>query len=163
MKEVYLTVAGRIRRELDALRAVTERTLAIWEEAQPVEEGDYHVDAVALNLHRFYAGLERILEVIATRVDQTVPTGGNWHQELLDQMSTDVSTVRPAVLSEDTRQKLDAFRGFRHVVRNVYTHDFDPEQMRLLIARLPATMDCIARDLSAFADRLEDIAGGEEV
>lgn len=159
MKEAYLTVAGRIRRELNELYAVMERTLAIWGEAKPVEEGDYHIDAVALNLHGFYAGLERILEIIATRVDQTVPAGGNWHQELLDQMSTDVPRVRPAVLSEATRKKLDAFRGFRHVVRNVYTHDFDPQQIGLLVERLPGTMDRVAEDLYAFANQLEDIAG----
>ena len=44
------------------------------------------------------------------------------------------------------------------MVRNVYTYDFDPEQMRLLVTRLLDTMNRVARDLSAFADRLEDIA-----
>ena len=62
------------------------------------------------------------------------------------------------VLAGRIRRELDVFRGSRHVVRNVYAHDFDPEQMRLLVTRLPDTMDRVARDLSAFADRLEDIA-----
>ena len=59
MKETYLTVAGRIRRELSALDEVTERIAEVWEQG----EGERHrVDAVALNLHGFYAGLERIAQ-----------------------------------------------------------------------------------------------------
>jgi len=57
--ETYLTVAGRIRREIGELERVVARVVRIWE-AHPSEEG-YHVDAVALNLHGFYAGLERII------------------------------------------------------------------------------------------------------
>ena len=75
MTESYLAVAGRIRRELEHVEAVSERAQSIWAEVNPNEEDDYRVDAVALNLHGFYAGLERIFETIARRVDQTVPDG----------------------------------------------------------------------------------------
>ena len=100
MTESYVTVAGRIRREVDRVETVVDRAQAIWMEAEPVEEQDYHVDAVALNLHGFYAGLERIFKTIATRIDQSMPEGGNWHQELLEQMNTELPGVRPAVLSD---------------------------------------------------------------
>lgn len=136
MTEAYLAVAGRIRRELEQVEAVAERTQSIWQDADPDAE-DYRVDAVALNLHGLYAGLERIFETIATRVDRTVPDGQHWHQELLDQMNTELSGVRPAVLSNPTRKKLDRYRGFRHVVRNVYAFEFDPEQIDLLVRHLP--------------------------
>jgi hypothetical protein len=118
MKSTYLAVAGRIRRELEQLEAVARRALDIWNDG-PHEAGDYRLDAAALNLHGFYAGLKRIFEVIATRIDHTVPDGPHWHQELLDQTETAVPTTRPAVLASDTRTQLEAFRGFRHVVRNV--------------------------------------------
>lgn len=125
MKQTYLAVAGRIRRELDDLHDLVERVDRIWAE-RTTAATDYHVDAVALNLHGFYAGLERVFEVIATRVDQTEPTGAHWHQELLEQMTTEIPSVRPAVLSSSVRRRLDRYRGFRHVVRNVYTMDRDP-------------------------------------
>jgi hypothetical protein len=48
------------------------------------------------------------------------------------------------------------------VVRNVYTFDFDPEQMALLIRRLPDARGRVHNDLSAFADTLERIAGDDE-
>jgi hypothetical protein len=47
------------------------------------------------------------------------------------------------------RRELDAVCGFRHVVRDVHTHDVDPEQMRLLVARLPDTMDRVTRDIDS--------------
>lgn len=157
MKETYLAVAGRIRRELDELHRIVERVARIWKEGGQAASG-YHVDAVALNLHGCYAGIERIFEVIASRVDQTVPTGPQWHQELLEQMNTDIPSVRPAVLSSAARRKLDRYRGFRHVVRNVYTMDLDPQQIELLVSNLPSTMDQVTRELLAFAETLERIA-----
>jgi hypothetical protein len=77
-------------------------------------------------------------------------------------METAVPTIRPAVLASTTRTQLEAFRGFRHVVRNVYTFDFDPEQMALLIRRLPDVRERVHDDLSAFADTLERIAEDDE-
>ena len=71
--------------------------------------------------------LEWIFKAIATRVDQTVPEGGIWHQELLKQMIAELSSVRPPVLSDEAWKKLDRYRGFRHVVRNVHAFELDPE------------------------------------
>jgi len=162
MTESYVAVAGRIRRELDRVETVVDRAQAIWADADLEERPDYHVDAVALNLHGFYAGLERIFRTIATRVDQSKPEGGNWHQELLEQMNTELPGVRPAVLSDASHKKLDRYRGFRHVVRNVYTFDFDPEQIGLLMKRLPETVEHVHDDLQAFADTLEQMARRDE-
>jgi len=41
------------------------------------------LDGVALNLHSFYSGIERIFELIAANVDDIRPVGENWHQTLL--------------------------------------------------------------------------------
>lgn len=99
---------------------------------------------------------------LATRVDRTVPEGHHWHQDLLDQMNTELSGVRPAVLSDQTREKLDRYRGFRHVVRNVYAFEFDPEQIGLLMKRLPEAKERVFGDLRSFADLLEQMARPDE-
>ncbi len=44
------------------------------------------VTAVASVLHSFYNGLENIFLSIAKGLDQQVPTGSQWHQDLLVQM-----------------------------------------------------------------------------
>ncbi len=116
---------------------------------------DLYVDGVALNLHSMYAGLERLFELIATTLDGVVPEGANWHRLLLDQMVAGWPGVRPAVISMAVRQQLDRYRGFRHIVRNVYAYRFDPAQMADLVADAPAVLAQIEEDLTAFADFLE--------
>jgi hypothetical protein len=157
MKETYLAVAGRISSEVQELNRVVKRTQAIWQEATGDEE-DYHVEAAALTLHSFYAGLERVLEVIADGVDRTKPAGPNWHQELLHQMASEIPAIRPAVLTPETRDVLDRFRGFRHVVRNIYSFRLDPGQIEVLIKQLPRTWDRTSQELLSFADLLQELA-----
>lgn len=65
------------------------------------EESAY-LDSVALNLHGFYAGLERLFELIVRRVDGALPDGETWHRDLLQRMTQDIVEIRPAVLSQDT-------------------------------------------------------------
>lgn len=162
MKESYLAVAGRIRRELGQIESVVDRAQDIWDDVDLDRPADHRIDAVALNLHGFYAGLERIFKMIADRIDQTVPEGGSWHQELLEQMNAELKGVRPPALSDEARKKLDRYRGFRHVVRNVYAFEFDPEQIDLLMQRLPGTADLVFKDLRTFADTLDRMASSEE-
>lgn len=157
MNGIYRTIAGRIRAESQELARVVERTDRIWQQALTSSD-DYYVDATALNLHGFYAGLERLLEIIADGVDQAKPGGAHWHDELLRQMAAEIPGVRPPVLSQETRDRLDRYRGFRHVVRNVYTYNLDPEQIGVLVKQLAPTMARVAQELTAFADFLEQVA-----
>lgn len=116
---------------------------------------DFYLDSVALNLHGFYAGLERLFELIATVIDGTLPRNANWHQVLLQQMAAEVPHVRPAVISEGTRDALDEYRGFRHIVRHVYTFKFDPIKVQRLVKEAPAVFVQARAELLAFADFLE--------
>ncbi|HIC88970.1 MAG TPA: hypothetical protein EYP04_06170, partial [Anaerolineae bacterium] len=126
-----LILAGRIRQELGELARVIERAEASWHHFQTTGD-DLYLDGVALNLHGFYTGLERVFELIASEIDLGKPAGSSWHQELLRQMSAEVPRVRPAVISPQTRDRLDEYRGFRHVVRNVYTYNLDTERIQRL-------------------------------
>ncbi|MBB4069533.1 hypothetical protein GGQ02_002519 [Salinibacter ruber] len=112
MTESYLAVAGRIRREVEQIEDVVDRAQAIWADVDPNRPVDHRIDAVALNLHGFYAGLERVFKIVAERIDQTVPEGGSWHQELLEQMNTELNGVRPSVLSDDARKNWTGIGGF---------------------------------------------------
>jgi hypothetical protein len=113
------------------------------------------LDSVALNLHGFYAGLERLFEVIVTAIDGAMPQGANWHQVLLQQMCTEAPSVRPAVISEGTRDALEEYRGFRHIVRHVYTFKFDPAKVQPLVEHIQAVFLQVRAELLAFAEFLE--------
>jgi len=67
MIERYLILSARIKQELISLEKVVERAKRAMEaiENNPNNE-DLFLDSVALNLHDFYTGLERVLSQIAT-------------------------------------------------------------------------------------------------
>lgn len=155
----YLTVAEVIRRELEALGKVADRVAGAWTDAAG-SPGGYNVDAAALNLHGFYAGLERVFLTVAERIDESLPTGSAWHQELLRQMTIALPDVRPPVVSERLAQELDRYRGFRHVVRNVYAYVLDRRRVGELVEDLPATLSILRAELNDFADLLEQVARG---
>jgi hypothetical protein len=159
VNERLLQIAFRIRAEIEELSRVLERAQEGGRRALQTLD-DFYWDSVALNLHGFYAGLERLFEIIAAGIDGNVPQGANWHQALLEQMATEMPSVRPAVISVTTQQALDEYRGFRHVVRNVYTFRFDPVRVQHLIQNVPEVFLQIRAELLAFADSLEQYATG---
>ena len=154
MTEQALALAARIRDEWDELERVLLRVEEGWRRAQR-EADDYYLDGVALNLHSLYGGLERLWELIATRVDAHLPQGEHWHQTLLAQMADEVPAVRPAVISEATQARLDDYRGFRHVVRDVYTFQFDPNRVGRLAVNARPVFEGARSELLAFAEFLE--------
>ena len=113
------------------------------------------MDGAALNLHSFYSGLEKIFRLIAIHVDDILPKGENWHQILLKQMTEELSDIRPAVISDSVQQNLDEYRGFRHIVRNVYTYKFDSTKIEKLISSARPLFAQLEAELLAFADFLE--------
>ena len=153
----YRSVAARIRQEVPELDRVAHRASRAWSSASR-DPDDLFIDAAALNIHGFYVGLERIFTLVAQRIDASLPGGPNWHQDLLRQMTAEIPGVRAAVLSPDLFPELDRYRGFRHVVRNVYAYVLDPRLVAVLVDDLPETRDRVRVQLEAFADALEAIA-----
>ena len=51
---------------------------------------------------------------------------------------------------------LEDYRGFRHVVRNVYTYHLSPEKLEKLIVKIDIVMKKLSAELSFFADLLKE-------
>lgn len=99
--------------------------------------------------------MERIFEKLASTIDGAVPSAANWHRELLTQMQTEIPSVRPAVISERLKEALEDYRGFRHVVRNVYTYHLNPEKLKLLVDNLESTLKMATEELTEFSEVLK--------
>lgn len=152
MSEELTGIARRIRREISELDKIREHALRRWEKASKDED---YLGSVGFDLQSFYQGVERVFETIAKSIDRSLPTGDKWHKMLLEQMGNEISGIRPAVISMETRQALDDFRMFRHLAHNIYTFNLDPRRIKSLIEKLPGTMGLIGQDLSLFADFLD--------
>ena len=158
MNLIYTELAERIRGAAQDLDRVVQRAAMAWAQASRMSDADAYLDSAALNLHGFYSGLERVFELIVRHVDRTALSGETWHRNLLNQVSQDLVDIRPAVISSDSALALDAFRRFRHLVRNVYTMNLVPERMSGLMTTLPDLWPALRAELLAFADFLEVLA-----
>ena len=148
-------LASRILNEISSLGMVAVRVESAWK-AAAANNDELYFDSVALNIHSFYSGLERLFEKISSAIDGSMPKGANWHQELLNQMTLEIPNVRPAVISEKTRKQLDTYRGFRHVVRNVYTYHISPDKMEPLAKGIRLVFKQVEKELTAFSRFIEN-------
>lgn len=147
-------LAGFIRSELPDLARAVDRAITLHTKA--VRRGDLdYLDGVALNLHGFYMGVEEIFSRIARDLDESLPDGAQWHLTLLSQMTWPVSEIRPPVISQETRLCLDEYRGFRHVVRNIYTFNLVPSKIGKVVNDLPGCHQSLIADLGIFCGFLE--------
>jgi len=159
--ERYQRLATRLRQELEAVERVVARARrAILLTREDPANQDLYLDSAALNLHDFYTGLERAFQQIAATLEGEMPGGRDWHRQLLDQMAEERPSVRPAVLSLETSQMLEEYLRFRHVVRNIYAFEFDPDRLGRLVQNLDALFPRVRSELQNFADFLEQLATG---
>ena len=142
MSEELTGIARRIRREISELDKIREHALRRWQKASKDED---YLGSVGFDLQSFYQGVERVFETIAKSIDRSLPVGDKWHKMLLEQMGNEVSGIRPAVISMETRRALDDFRMFRHLAHNIYTFNLDPRRIKSLIEKLPGTMGLIGQ------------------
>jgi len=149
-------LAGRIRVYLDELDRVINRIIMLSSKAVKSDDDGYW-DGVALNLHGYYSGVERIFEDVARTIDGTLPSGSDWHFGLLIQMSGETTNQRPPVISNKLRTSLDEYRGFRHVVRNVYAFNFRPARLKELVDNLSGCHSMLQRELSDFCKFLNSL------
>lgn len=156
MSAKSISLAARIQASLLDVERVVDRAQFLLMQAK-THDDDGYLDGVALNLHGFYAGVERIFEDIARTMEGAVPQGPEWHRGLLLQMATKVNSIRPAAISPCTRSCLDEYRGFRHIVRNVYTFNLRPTRLRELTEDLRPCYEATVHDLTNFVAFLEEL------
>lgn len=158
MNPEYLVLAQRIQQDLNDIKLIVSRAeRAIKAMQDDPQNQDLFVDAAALNLHDFYAGVERIFEQIVKVIDGSVPSGREWHRDLLHQIALDLPQIRPAVISEGTMQQLDEFLRFRHVVRHIYAFELDGVRVERLVDEMRSTFFQVQNELSAFVKFLNQV------
>lgn len=164
MMAQYVTLAQRIRQEIEDLERVVTAAQRHWQGFQTeANDPDAYLNSVALNLHSFYTGLERVFELVAGELDGgTLGRDEAWHVNLLRQMTLELPGVRPAVLRQETASELDEYRRFRHLIRNIYTTALDPKRMIHLVDNLSQAWLQIRQELDMFATFLTDLSRADE-
>ena len=156
MNKKAAVIAGRLNSELTELNRVADRILKEWERAKTSGD-EYYIDAVAFNINSFYTGLERIFQKIASGIDESMPSGSSLHYELLLQMASEIPGVRPPVISEEIKNILEDYLGFRHIVRNIYSYKINPEKIEVLVKKLPDALTKINNEIKALSIYLQNL------
>ena len=155
MNRKNLTLLSRIEKEIKDLEKLIDKISSAWERVKETDD-PFFIDSVALNLHGFYSALERIFLTIAKEIDGYVPKGHSWHYELLLQMNTPINKIRPAILSSESCKNLDEYRGFRHIVRNVYSFNLSRSRIEPLVIELPSLFEKIKGELFDLTRLMEE-------
>lgn len=152
----YSVLIGYITQELTELESLVKSNQRLLEKIKQTNDEDY-LGTIALNLHSFYSGVERIFKQIAQIIDQSIPDQADWHRQLLRQMTASIPNVRPAVISQTTRTTLDDYCSFRHVVRNIYTINLKGDRVQQLAQQLIECYDLLKKDLENFINIISDL------
>lgn len=156
-----LDVAADIESELIKLEKLSNEVEAVRQAlSEDVANAEWLRESLALKLHNFYTGCERIFQIIATEMNGGLPAGNDWHLRLLDRMSQKRDR-RIAVIQPDTARRLKAFLGFRHVVRHIYGSDIDPIRLTQLAEEYTSAHESFVEDARHFIQWLRELAEEE--
>lgn len=159
-REEVLSLAGHIDYILEALRAIVEEAGRKARDFSCSSPTAFDLRGIGSLLHDFYTAVEDVFEVIAGRVNGSIPEGDTWHKELLLKMAIPIPDLRPAVISQDLRWHLDEYLRFRHVFRNVYGHLLDWKRIRPLLEGVETVHGQFQEEIDRFRAFLLELARG---
>lgn len=154
-----LIIIEKIKNEIESIEKIVSRVEKGFKCAKEnIKDADFYLDSVAFNLHGFYSGIEEIFEIIANGIDNELPSGNRWHKDLLDQVSIEITGIRPIIISGNTKKQLIEFLAFRHLIRDIYTFEIKPEKLGKLVEMLSQTFENFKKDVNEFLIFLEKIS-----
>ena len=155
----FLLLKADIDRELKQLGTLVgecrEVVHDLGDEPSPLE-----VRGTGSILHDLYSGIERILERIATELDGEVPSGRDWHAQLLARMSQAVEKVRPCVLAPETADLLRPYLRFRHLFRHSYGTELRWDRCRELADGVENVWSSFRAEMNDFRAVLDSLYDG---
>lgn len=121
-------------------------------------ETDVYLDSLVHNIENFYMGIEEIFKRIAIFTGEGIPDGSRWHSGLIKGMARDIPGVRPSVIEQETKNLLDEYRKFRHLVRNIYTFNIIPEKVMKLARCITKVFNAFKKNINDFLNFIEKIS-----
>lgn len=143
--------ASQIRFEMQQIDQLLESYRDLLEKCRYEEPDLVEVTAVASVLHSFYNGIENIFLSIAKKIDKNVPSGTQWHRDLLVQMAGSTAD-RKSVITFGLKEKLAEYLGFRHFYRHSYSFSLEWRELEKLACPIFEVWSQVKEELNSFLD-----------
>lgn len=153
---------AEIENELAHLKRVSVQVEEARSRFGDAEPNGFGTQGVALVLHDFYNAAENVFKRIASELGEGLPKGGDWHAILLRNMTLQIPTIRPSVISDETASLLDQFRRFRHRVRHAYGFTLRWSTMYGLLDEFDEAYRAFVADVRRFVAFLREMAEEDE-
>jgi hypothetical protein len=150
---LHKKVASQIRFEITQIDRLFDSYADLLARCRQAPPDLVEMTAIAAVLHSFYTGLENIFLSVAKGLDEGVPSGAEWHRDLLACMSRETSQRGPVVSSE-TGEKLANYLIFRHFYRHAYAFFLDWSKLEKLVTPLQAVWAQTRKELQSFVESL---------
>jgi hypothetical protein len=108
-------------------------------------------------LHDFYTGVEKIFLRIASELEGGQPQGKSWHKDLLDEMAIGLDGIRPAVVDEELRMKLEEYLRFRHLFRGIYGFQLSHQRLEIIFEDFSPIYESFKYAINKFLQFLRSI------
>ena len=155
----FNTLIAVLEREIQRLDVVVDRNRQAADRLGAAEPTWMEYVVVAHTLHNAYSLMEGYFLRIAKFFENEIGND-SWHKDLVQRMTVEIESVRPALLTAEVAQRIDELRGFRHLYRNLYDTDLKPDRIIPLQAQFPDTIDRFQAAHRRFIAALRLIARG---
>lgn len=147
-------IKSQIQFQIQQIDKLLKMYSQLLKECREKEPDLVEITAIASVLHSFYNGLENIFEIIAKRIDNGIIQGEQWHKRLLSEMVSK-NNNRSAVISNDLKDKLIEYMGFRHFFRHSYSFFLDWDELKKLVLPLEEVWKQAKEEIEVFLDSID--------
>lgn len=145
-----------IENELKKIDIIVNNIIELQEILKGQAPDKFYITSFAGFLHNFYSGIEIILLRIAKKIDKDIPTGINWHKDLINHMSYETE-FRPYVVTTELKEQLLEYLNFRHFFRHSYTYELKWEKIKPLLKNIKRLYNDFKIDLKRFLNLLTKV------
>jgi hypothetical protein len=153
METKYEQLKADVLDEIEAIEQALKDLASVKEKLAPDKIDNTQKAAMGTFLMNFYVGVENIVKRISKVYYQKIPRGHSWHKELLD-LSYNPPGGKIPIFEISIVERLNPYRGFRHVFISGYGFKLRLELMTSLINNIDPLWVDIKKAINAFWGKL---------
>jgi hypothetical protein len=126
--ETYALIVQELDLAMDLIERQYEKNRRMTARVSHGQNDELDWAALGYTLHNLYNAMENYFLRVSKFFENNL-SNESWRQDLVNRMCFSVEGLRPALLPANLRLMVHDLRAFRHVFRNVYDRELDPDRV----------------------------------